>query len=325
MPAQPPYQRIAADLSRRIAAGELRPGDRLPSTRALATQWGVALATAAKALHELRQSGVVRTQQRVGTVVAPPAARAGARGARTPRPAPPRTVDVPEADLDRDRVVRAAVAIADAQGLEALSMRTVAARLGVGTMSLYRHVAGKDELVLLMADAAYGEAGYPAAPTGGWRARLELGARTLWRLYVRHPWLAHLGPLARPLLLPNLLRHGEWMLGALGGLGLPATRVFDLYIVLYSHGQGLAVNLDREARAQAETGLSDEQWVDAQAADLHAFARSGRYPNFAGVTGGLADGYAFDLDVLFETGLRALLDGFERLIERETGGRTFAT
>ncbi|MEV4512356.1 GntR family transcriptional regulator [Dactylosporangium sp. NPDC049525] len=331
MSAEPPYLRIAADLHRRIAAGELRPGDRLPSTRALATQWGVALATAAKALNELRQAGVVRAQPRVGTIVAPPPGRPGARSVRAARPAPPgahsgqaprpaqpRAGAAPEVDLDRGHVVRAAVAIADAQGLEALSMRTVAARLGVATMSLYRHVASKDELVLLMADAAYGEAGYPAAPPDGWRARLELGARTLWRLYGRHPWLAQLGPLARPLLLPNLLRHGEWLLGAFTGLGLPAARVFDLYIVLFSHGQGLAVNLDREARAQAETGLTDEQWVDTQAAAMQALASSGSYPNFAGVTGGLAGGYDFDLDALFETGLRALLDGFERLIERET-------
>ena len=210
--------------------------------------------------------------------------------------------------------------IADAQGLEALSMRTVAARLGVSTMSLYRHVGGKDELVLLMADMAYGEGEYPVTPPEGWRAKLELGARTLWQLYCRHPWLAHLGPLARPLPLPNLLRHGEWLIGALTGLGLSATRVLDLQILLYSHGQGLAIHLEREARAQAETGLSDEQWGDAQAADMHALAYSGRYPNFAHMMDGLAGGYDFNPDELFVTGLRALLDGFERLIDHESGG-----
>ena len=316
MTAEPPYQRIAAELRRRIAAQELKPGDRLPSTRALAEQWGVALATAAKALTELRQAGVVRSQPRVGSIVAPPrpAARTRPRPTRTAHPA---AVATPEMELSRDRVVRAAMEIADAQGLDALSMRTVSARLGVATMSLYRHVAGKDELVLLMADMAYGEGDYPATPPDGWRAKLELGARTLWQLYCRHPWLAHLGPLARPLPLPNLLRHSERLIGALTGLGLPAARVLDLQILLYSHGQGLAVHLEREARAQAETGLSDEQWGDAQAADLHALAYSGKYPNFAHMMDGLVGGYDFDLDALFDTGLRALLDGFERLIETE--------
>jgi hypothetical protein len=91
-------------------------------------------------------------------------------------------------------------------------------------------------------------------------------------------------------------------------------------ILLYSHGLGLAVNLEREALARAGTGLSDEQWVDAQAPALRQLAD--RFPNFARMIGGLpASGYDFDLDALFETGLRALLDGFGALIERESGAR----
>ena len=68
--------------------------------------------------------------------------------------------------------------IADTEGLGALSMRGVAARLGVAAMSPYRYVGSKDDLVLLMADAAFGEARLPAVPPDGWRARLELGGRT---------------------------------------------------------------------------------------------------------------------------------------------------
>jgi DNA-binding transcriptional regulator YhcF (GntR family) len=298
---QTPFQRIVAELRRRIDEGELKPGDRLPSTRALAAEWGVALATAARALTELRQAGVVRSQSRVGSIVAPPG---------RPRRVPPET------ELTRARVVRAGVELADAEGLDALSMRTVAARLNVATMSLYRHVEGKDQLVLLMADAAYAEDDYPPVPPAGWRARLELGARTLWRLYGRHPWLTQLGPLARPLLLPNLARHGEWTLAALNDLGLPATRVLDLQILLYSYGQGLAVNIEREAHAQADTGVSDEQWVEAQGPVLAEF--SGKFPNFARMIGGLpASGYDFNLDALFETGLQTMLDGFASLIARE--------
>ncbi|WP_045747440.1 GntR family transcriptional regulator [Actinoplanes rectilineatus] len=302
---EPPYLRICEDIRRRITAGELKPGDRLPSTRALAAQQGVAMATAAKALTALRQAGVIRSQPRVGSVVAPPPrSRAG-------RATPPDT------DLNRDHVVRAAMLIADAQGLEALSMRTVAARLGVPTMSLYRHVTGKDDLVLLMTDRAYGEVGYPPVLPDGWRARLELGARTLWRLYARHPWLAQLGSLARPLPLPNLIRHGDYLIGALSGLGLPAARVLDLQILLFSHGQGLAAHREREAHAQADTGLTEQEWGDTQIGQMRTLAESGRYPHFAHMLDGLGDGYDFDLDALFEAGLQALLDGFAHLIDRE--------
>jgi DNA-binding transcriptional regulator YhcF (GntR family) len=313
----PPYLRIAAALHRRILAGDLAPGDRLPSTRALAAEWRVAPGTAAKALAELQRLGVARAQPRVGTVVmarrsATP--RGDGRTSRLTRHRP-ESARGAEQELTRERLVRAAIAIADAEGLEALSMRAVAARLGVATMSPYRHVGGKDELILLMADSAYGEARYPAQPVDGWRARLEAGARILWRLYRRHPWLAQLGPLARPLLLPNLLRHTDWVVAALNDLGLPAKRILDLQILLYSHGLGLAVNLDREARARADTGLSDEQWVQAQTPRLRGIASSGHYPHFASMLQGLGDGYDFDLDALFELGLQALLDGFERLTE----------
>lgn len=312
MVAEPPYQRIASALRRRIEAGELRPGDRLPSARALAAEWRVALATASRAVAELRRAGVVQTQARTGTVVAP-------RRTRAPRASaePDRRRPAPPVELSRERVVRAGIALADAEGLDALSMRTLAAHLGASPMSLYRHVSGKDELVLLMADAAYGEFAVETAPTGGWRTALEWGARALWRVHRRHPWLAHIGPLARPLPLPNLLLHGEPILAALGGLGLPPARVMDLHIVLYSYGSGLAANREREASARAATGLTDEQWVDTQLPALTSIVRSGRHPQFAALLGGLDGGYDFDLDALFETGLRALLDGFEQLIARE--------
>lgn len=75
-------------------------------------------------------------------------------------------------------------------------------------------VPSKEDLVLHMADAAFGEESYRADAPEDWRTRIELGGRTLWSLYRKHPWLAQLGSLTRPLLVPNLMVHGEWMLGA---------------------------------------------------------------------------------------------------------------
>ncbi|MFV8127019.1 TetR/AcrR family transcriptional regulator C-terminal domain-containing protein [Streptomyces syringium] len=305
---EPPYLRIVAEIRRRIADGELAPGDRVPSTRQIAGEWGVALATATKALTTLRLGGLVETRPRIGTVVAGTAPAAPAR--RRPSPVPE-----PEQELSLDRIVRTATEIADAEGLSALSMRGVAARLGVAAMSTYRYVPSKEDLVLHMADAAFGEQSYPADAPEDWRTRIELGARTLWSLYRKHPWLAQLGSLTRPLLVPNLMVHGEWMLGALDGHGLDPTTLFDIHVLLYSHVQGLAGHLEMEAHAAASTGQSEDQWMDSRAPALQGLVESGRFPTFAKVVGSFTDGYDLNLDALFEFGLKALLDGLTSLIE----------
>ncbi|WP_128381400.1 TetR/AcrR family transcriptional regulator C-terminal domain-containing protein [Streptomyces cavernae] len=306
----PPYLRIVAVIRRRIAEGELAPGDRVPSTRQIAREWGVALATATKALTTLRLEGLVETRPRIGTVVAGTAPAAPTR--RRPPPAPD-----PERELSLYRIVRTAIEIADAEGLSALSMRGVAARLGVAAMATYRYVPSKEHLVLHMADAAFGEASYRADAPEDWRSRVELGARTLWSLYRKHPWLAQLGSLTRPLLVPNLMDYSEWVLGALDGHGLDPTTLFDIHVLLYSHVQGLAVHLEMEAQAEAATGQSEDQWMDSRAPALQELAESGRFPTFTKVVGAFEDGYDLRLDALFEFGLKALLDGLTSIVERQ--------
>ncbi|MEV6829091.1 GntR family transcriptional regulator [Amycolatopsis sp. NPDC051102] len=284
------YVAIADELRERIARGELPPGARVSSTRRLAADHGVAMATAAKALAQLSQEGLVRAEPRSGTVVAEHDRRGGQRG------------------LTREQLVRTAIAIADAEGLGALSMRGVAARLGVAAMAPYRYVRGKDELVLLMADAAFGERGYPAKPSGDWRERLTLGGRTLWSLFRRHPWLAQLGPITRPLPLPNLGMHGEWALTALSELDVDAATLCDLHVLFFSYVQGIAIHLEREQHALASSGLSEEQWMDRQLPSMGPMT-TGR-PVFAKMLRELEEtGYDLVLDDVFESGMRALLDG----------------
>ncbi|MEU5846909.1 TetR/AcrR family transcriptional regulator [Saccharopolyspora shandongensis] len=314
MPPEPRYLTIAAELRRRIEQGELVPGAKVPSTRRIAAEWGVAAATAAKALAALKQEGLIRAEPRSGNVVEGPSRTAATKPAHRPVPR-----GRPE-DLTRGRIVQAAIEIADNEGLAVLSMRGVAARLGVAPMSLYRHVAGKDQLVMLMADAAFGERGYPAQPPTGWRARLELCARTLWSLYRRHPWLAQLSPITRPLPLPNLAVHAEWALAALDGLNLGAAAMCDLHVLLFSHVQGIAVHLEREQQALGASGVSEDEWMDNQAPTLEAIIGTGRYPTFAGVLTTLsAEGYDLILDDLFDLGLRLLLDGLATRIHRMAG------
>ncbi|MFJ9690964.1 TetR/AcrR family transcriptional regulator C-terminal domain-containing protein [Kitasatospora sp. NPDC101183] len=309
---QPPYRRIADEIARRIAEGALAPGERVPSTRRIAREWNVALATATKVLTTLRLEGLVESRPRVGTVVA-------ARPARPASPEAPRAAHTGE--LTRERIVRAATEIADQEGLAALSMRSVAARLGVAAMSPYRHVAGKEDLVLLMADAAFAEERYPAEPPPGWRERLEIGAHALWRTYRRHPWLAQVGALTRPLLLPSLLDHAEWALGALDGHGLDPRTVFDLHVLLYSHVQGLAVHLEREEQAAARSGLTEDQWMDRQGPVFAAIVGGERHPVFGRITRSFGEtGYDLDLDALFAFGLGPLLDGVGAMIAAAGGG-----
>lgn len=296
---QPPYMKIVDALRDRIAAGELRPGDRVPSTRQVAKDWGVALATAAKALTTLRLEGLVRTEPRFGTVVSSTAVA----------PRPPR-----EPGLSKERIVRAAMEIADAEGIEAVSMRAVAHKLDVPTMSLYRHVAHKEDLTLLMVDTAFGAQAYPTDLPGGWRARMEASARAQWAMYRRHPWLALLVPLGRPLPLRNMARHADWMMSALTDLDIDPVTAFHVHITLYSYVRGTAVNLESEAQAQADTGMTEDEWMDRQGEAFAALAASGEFPAFSALTSRLQDGYDFDLDVLFEFGLKALLDGLAQIL-----------
>ncbi|MEU8397728.1 TetR/AcrR family transcriptional regulator C-terminal domain-containing protein [Nonomuraea sp. NPDC048892] len=301
----PPHALIAADLKRRIAEGRLRPGERVPSTRQLARDWNVALATAAKALTLLAREGVVVAEPRVGTVVA------RARG-RKPRPT------ASEHDLTRQRVVRAAVELADADGLAELTMRALADRLGVATMSLYRHVGGKDDLVVLMVDAAVAEFALPDEQPDDWRAGLETIARLQWAAYRAHPWMAGLSSITRPVPSPALLRHTEWAMRALAGSGLDAETRMYVQITLYGYVQGIAANIEKERRAQAATGVTADEWMDEQGDELRWIGESRDYPAFVQLLDELGE-FDLDLDRLFAFGLGALLDGLTPLIERDRG------
>ncbi|MFJ1755019.1 TetR/AcrR family transcriptional regulator C-terminal domain-containing protein [Kitasatospora sp. NPDC088134] len=325
------YEQIAAELGERIGRGELRPGDRVPSTREITRRWGVAMATATKVLAELRTRGLVRAVPGVGTVVAehPPGADSpDSPGGPAPRPAarpapaaaaapaagaaaPPRRPAV-DGGLTADRIVTAAVAVADAEGLEALSMRRVAAELGVATMSLYRHVPDKDGLVERMMDRVFGELRFSPAETAlPWRPRLELAAHRFWALCRAHLWLASALSVTRPQPLPNALPFGEWVLSALVGAGLALQDVLTAYLTLVNYIRGTALNLELEAAAEAATGQDAEAWMDQQEPRYTELVAG--FPTFRRLT---EEGYDFDLDGLFEFGLQRQLDGLAVLVER---------
>lgn len=297
--AAPRYARIVAELRQRIETGELAPGDQVPSTREITRQWGVAMATATKVLTELRNQGLVRAVPGVGTVVEP--------GVRRPeQPAPQRRKGGADQALTLERIVEAAVAVADAEGLAAASMRRVAAELEVATMSLYRHVADKDALLLEMMDAAFRRWSLPENPPEGWRERLELVARTLWEMFRHHPWLAPALSFTRPQMVASALPFSEWALDALEARGLDTSTAFTAHLTLFNYVRGTAVNVEMEAEAEALSGLDSEEWMASQEPALLAALAGDRFPRMRRLA---TTGYDFDLDDLFEFGLQRLLDG----------------
>jgi DNA-binding transcriptional regulator YhcF (GntR family) len=298
-----PYLRIVEELRRRIAAGELAAGDRLPSTRQIVQEWEVAMATASKVLSRLQEEGLARAVPGVGTVVAG-------------REAVARTH---VQDLTRQRIVRAAIRVADGEGLAAVSMRRVSTELGASAMSLYRHVAGKDELIHLMADAVYGDDPPPERIPRGWREQLELALRQQWRIYRRHSWLARAVSLTRPEFVPNGMAHTDRLLRALDGVGLDANAMMHAVLSLLSYVRGAAVSLEAEEQARTETGITDDDWMREREAELGTLFASGAYPTLAKVVE--QPGLDLDLDSVFEFGLRRQLDGLAVLVARARGGR----
>jgi len=317
----PPSARIAAELRDQITSGALRPGDRVPSTREIIQRWGVAMATATKVLATLRHEGLVQPVPGVGTVVSPKRADhssvATVRRKKTPgqEPALPAlrlATTEPEPMLTRDRIVATAMAVADVEGLGAVSMRRVATELGVAAMSLYRHVADKDTLVLQMIDAGFGEMNLPSDPPPGWRERLEFAARSLWAMFRRHPWMAQAMSVTRPQLLTSTLAGGEWMLAALDGHGLDLATIFTAHITLFTYVRGTAAHLEFEAEAEAATGLNADEFMDTQVDTMRSIMAGGEFP----VLRRLAETeYDFNMDTIFEFGLQRLLDGFAVLID----------
>ncbi|MGW8355146.1 TetR/AcrR family transcriptional regulator C-terminal domain-containing protein [Streptomyces wedmorensis] len=298
MPTTPPYLSIAAELRRRIRTGELPPGSRVPSTRAVTREWGVAMATATKALAVLRQEGLVRPEPGVGTVVVAPA-------------------DPDAAPLSRERLVAASLELADAEGLNALTMRRVATALGVSTMTLYRHVPGKAELVRLMTDAACGEVPLGPVPAD-WRTGLEQGARWLRAVYRRHRWMAHaMASFTRPVATPNAMAYTEWVLRSLRGTRLSAADKLHAHLLIFAYVQGLSMADDLEEQARQDTGISDGEWMEQNEPRFDAIQAGGSYPELASVTS--EGGFGLDLETLFEFGLRRTLEGIAALIDETSG------
>lgn len=310
---EPPYRQIAAEIRAGIAAGELRPGDRVPSVRQIAQRWGVAVATANRVMSTLRDEGLVVTRVGAGTVVGGGSAPRPAEVAAPPRASrPARRRGLLPPPLTAVRIRRTAVAIADREGLESVTMRRLAAELDVGPMSLYRHVATKEDLVHQMVEEIV-DANELPEPGPEWRAGLELIARRQWELYRRHLWAARAISFTRPLLVPGLVAYTEWTLRALDGLGLPPRTCVQEAMALHSLVNAAALSVADEVEAEQESGVSLDHWRRVQRERTAALLDGGRFPLLHAAAREDAFG---DLDEQFEYALARHLDGFAVLLDK---------
>lgn len=276
------------------------------------------MATATKALAALREAGLVEAVPGVGTVV-----RESRRLVDGPkRPADSAVTSLRgrqgnEPELSRERVVRTAVEVADADGLDAVSMRRVAHELGTGAMTLYRYVGSKEELFQSMADAVFGENEFSEPGPAHWRDRLEQVARLQWRTYRRHPWVAVLvASVSVPPLMPSGMAQVEWQLRGLEGLGLDHLSRLRIVISLASYVAGVALGRELETEALQGGNPAGRDWRAINDDTTEEVLHSGRFPMLAALD--VDDEDVLDVDALFEFGLQRHLDGIGALIARST-------
>ncbi|GGU58581.1 TetR/AcrR family transcriptional regulator [Lentzea flava] len=216
----------------------------------------------------------------------------------------------PKAALSRARVVEAAIKVADAEGIGALTMRRVAETLGFTTMSLYRHVPGKSELLDLMVDAVWGETEH--TPKGPWRAGLEFYARQMWSMYRAHPWLLQLTN-ARRMPGPNAMTRQDAAFAVVSELGLKPEEIVAVVTTVGQFVAGVGRTMADRVLAERETGVSEEDWWNDRD-ELWEHFTPERLPMMTHIW--TTGGYERPLDE-FEFGLARVLDGLEVFISAE--------
>ena len=218
--------------------------------------------------------------------------------------APPKTKPVTKVrtPLTRDRVLLTAVALADASGIASLSMRKLGDALGVEAMSLYNHVANKDELLDGMVDLVFAEIDLP--PDAGWKAAMRQRAVSARHTLARHPWAIGLME-SRTSPGPATLRHHDAVLGSLRSAGFSLALAAHAFSVLDSYIYGFALQ-----EANLPFGTAEETAEVAQM--ILAQFPTDEYPHLAELTVGHVLQPGYDYGNEFEFGLDLILDGLER-------------
>jgi AcrR family transcriptional regulator len=210
------------------------------------------------------------------------------------------------APLTRDRVLRAALALADAGGLESLTMRRLGEELDVAPMALYRHVANKDDLVDGLVDIVFGEIGLPSA-ADGWRTAMRDRALSMREVLVRHPWAIPLME-SRRHPGPANLQHHDAVIGCLIGDGFSMAMAAHAYSALDAYIYGFALT---KISLPFET---DEEVAEVAQTMLQPFPTNA-YPNLGAFITEVAMQPGYDYGNEFAYGLDLVLDGLERALQ----------
>ncbi|WP_030770173.1 TetR/AcrR family transcriptional regulator [Streptomyces sp. NRRL F-2664] len=220
---------------------------------------------------------------------------------------PPRAGRGPRPAHSRESIAAEAVRIADMEGIDAVSMRRVAAGIGAGTMSLYNYVPRKEELYELMVDAVSGEYDF-AAPTGDWRADLLALARQTRELMHRHPWLPRLlSPVYG--FGPNALRYLEQSLEYVAPLDVSGAEKLELVAAVNGAvATFVAAELALAERARA-LPWTEEQEQGVRTAWLGSRLATGEYPRLAAAVSGTVPvpGAGLDMAAVFDRSVSRLL------------------
>ena len=221
----------------------------------------------------------------------------------------------PRQALSVERVVTCALALADAEGLGAVTMRRVAENLSVVPMSLYTYVPGKAELLDLMLDTVYRQMPRPDLSDRPWRVRLTAIAHQNRDLFTRHPWIAQLST-SRPPLGPGLMAKYEYELQAFEGLALEDVEMDAALTFLLDFVHAVARSAAEAAATRQDSAMSEEQWWAANAPLLARVFDETKYPTASrvGAAAGAANGAAHNPDHAYEFGLQRVLDGLATLI-----------
>jgi len=216
----------------------------------------------------------------------------------------------PRIPLSKERVLQAAVALADEEGIESLSMRRLADELGVKAMSLYNHVANKDDLLDGIVDAAYLEIVVPG-PDVPWKAQIRELAVSVHETLLRHPWASNLQMHRPP--GPGRLRYGDGLLGFFRDAGFSKELTYHAYHVIESYILGFTFQV------LSYRSVDMEQFEDVAARFMRGdFLKE--YPHFSEHVQQHIEPDPGQDDVnAYELGLDVLLDGLERLRDAGSG------
>ncbi len=218
----------------------------------------------------------------------------------------------PKQKLTLDEVIEAGMSVAAAEGVDKLSMRNVAAHLGVGAMSLYTYIPGRDELFELMIDRAWAARKLPDRELS-WREQLEFHAREAWAMYQAYPWLIR-SNLWRIPLGPHVMDVQEDVYRAVALTGLANPEVVRVAGLVESHVFGVARSVITDRSLASNSGMTADEYWDSRSSFWGTYYSSERFPTMTQIW----ESGAFEQPVgdEVEFGLSRLLDGVELLIER---------